>query len=218
MAIVQNPITGRTKKKFGTAVFSKQFGKNVMRTKPMEVKNPNTIAQSTHRSKFSIMVALIRQVLPIINTAYAGTIRNMSPFNKIVGINMRNAFAGDPPILDHTKVVLCDFIGNSVTDVTLTGNPQNCMHIEWDPNTSDPDELASFLTFIFINCTTNEAIIFKDAAARSDIQTDLTVPKTWVGCMTALHVLSNDFSQYVANFPKTIIKFKAGVDDASTVQ
>ena len=42
MAIVQNPITARTKKKFGNAVFSKQFGKNVMRSKPMEVKNPQT--------------------------------------------------------------------------------------------------------------------------------------------------------------------------------
>jgi hypothetical protein len=37
MAIVQNPITGRTKKKFGTAVFSKQFGKNIMRSKPLDL-------------------------------------------------------------------------------------------------------------------------------------------------------------------------------------
>ena len=40
MAIVQNPITGRTKKTFGTAVFSKQWGKNTMRAKALEVKNP----------------------------------------------------------------------------------------------------------------------------------------------------------------------------------
>lgn len=37
MAIVQNPITGRSRNKFGTAVFSKQYGKNTMRAKPLDV-------------------------------------------------------------------------------------------------------------------------------------------------------------------------------------
>jgi len=62
MAIVQNPITGRTRNKFGTAVFSKQFGLNTMRTKPEGMKNPNTPAQATQRSKFLTVVYLIRQV------------------------------------------------------------------------------------------------------------------------------------------------------------
>lgn len=83
MAIVQNPITGRTKKKFGTAVFSKQFGKNVMRSKPMEVKNPQTVGQVTQRNKFATTVDLVRQVLPLINKVYAGSLSKMSPFNKV---------------------------------------------------------------------------------------------------------------------------------------
>ena len=58
MAIVQNPITGRTKKAFGSAVFAKQYGKNTMRTKPLEVKNPKTLKQKMQRSKFSLMVAI----------------------------------------------------------------------------------------------------------------------------------------------------------------
>ena len=87
MAIVQNPITGRTKKKFGTAVFSKQFGKNVMRSKPIEVKNPQTEGQVTQRNKFATTVFLVKQVLPLINDVYAGSLRKMSPFNKITSIN-----------------------------------------------------------------------------------------------------------------------------------
>jgi len=218
MAIVQNPITGRTKKKFGTAVFSRQFGKNVMRSKPMDVRNPNTIGQTTQRTKFSTIVNLIRQVIQIINDAYAGTLKNMSPFNKIVSINVKNAFTGDPPVLDQTKVVLCDFDGSTVDSVVLTAKPNQVLQFDWNPNTENPDELASSLTFILINCSTNAVMIFPDVALRSDATIEITAPQTWVGNMTALHILTYDYSQLLAGYPKTIIKFKAGADDASTIQ
>lgn len=218
MAIVQNPITGRTKKKFGTAVFSKQFGKNVMRSKPLEVKNPQTVGQVTQRNKFATTVDLVRQVLPLINEVYAGSLRKMSPFNKITSINVRNAFAGDPPVLDHTKVVLCEFEGSSVFNASLSAQPNQVMDITWDPNTQIPDELASMLTFVLFNCTTNKAMIYPDAAARADGSASVTVPIEWVGAMTALHIVTTDYTQFLSNTPKRVIKFKAGVDLASMVQ
>jgi len=218
MAIVQNPITGRTRKMFGTAVFSKQFGQNTMRTKPAGVKNPNTIGQSTQRTKFSTIVALIRQVIPLINSVYAGTLKKMSPFNKIVSINVKNAFTGDPPVLDHTKIVLCDFEGSTVSNVILTAQPNQVMDVAWDPNTTNTDELASTLTFILINCTTNKVMLFPDVEPRSAAAAEINVPADWVGAQTALHVLTVDYSQTVGGGPKGIIQFKAGADAASIVQ
>ena len=218
MAIVQNPITGRTRKMFGTAVFSRQFGHNTMRTKPAGVKNPNTIGQSTQRNKFSTIVGLIRQVLPLINYVYAGTLKKMSPFNKIVSINVKNAFIGDPPELDHTKIVLCDFEGNTVSNVVLTAQPDQVMDVSWDPNTTNPDELASALTFILINCSTNKVDQYPDVALRSAGSASITVPNDWVGSMTALHIMTTDYSQFIASMPKGIIKFKAGCDSSSVVQ
>jgi len=218
MAIVQNPITGRTRKMFGTAVFSKQFGKNTMRTKPAGVKNPNTIGQSTQRFKFSTIVALIRQVLPLINLVYAGTLKKMSPFNKIVSINVRNAFTGDPPELDHSKIVLCDFEGSSVSNVVLTAQPDQVMDVSWDPNTTNPDELASTITLILINCTTNQVEQYPDVEARAAGSASITAPSDWIGSMTALHILTADYSQFIASRPKGIIKFKAGFDASSMVQ
>ena len=70
MAIVQNPITGRTKNKFANAVFSKQFGKNTMRSKALEVKNPNTPPQKNQRSKFKLMVHEGRKLLTLLRTAF----------------------------------------------------------------------------------------------------------------------------------------------------
>ena len=218
MAIVQNPITGRTKKKFGTAVFSKQFGKNTMRSKPMDVKNPNTIGQATQRTKFSTIVNLIRQVLTLINSVYAGTLKNMSPFNKIVSINVKNAFTGDPPVLDHTKVILCDFEGSTVNNVTMTAQPNQVMDIAWEPNTTNPDELSTPLTLILINCITNKVMLFPDVDIRSAGSTTITAPADWVGSQTALHVLTVDYSQILAGNPKGIIKYKAGCDADSIVQ
>ncbi|MBU2552930.1 MAG: hypothetical protein KKF98_00625 [Bacteroidetes bacterium] len=218
MAIVQNPITGRTRKAFGTAVFSKSYGNNTMRSKAMDVKNPRTEGQVRQRNKFSTTVELVRQVLALINEVYAGSLTTMSPFNKITSINVKNAFVGDPPELDHTKVVLCDFVGSSVENVTLTGQDDQVMDIAWDPGTTVAADLASLLTFVVFNCTTNKAMIFRDAAVRSAGSASVTVPADWVGAQTAIHVVTSESEVLLAGKPKKIVKFKAGADLSSIVK
>jgi len=218
MAIVQNPITGRTKKAFGTAVFTSLFGKNIIRTKPLEVSNPRTPAQVKQRNKFATIVAIVKQVVPLLKEVYGKRLTNMTPANKITGINVKNAFAGDPPELDHTKLVLCDFVGSTVQDVTLTGQPDHAMEINWSPGTTNADELASKLTFVLFNCETNQAAIYRDAAVRQDGQAVIDAPAHWVGAQTALHVMTIDYNQLLEGAPKKIIQFKAGADAASVVQ
>ncbi len=208
MAIVQNPITGRTKKAFGTAVFSKQFGNNTMRTKPIEVKNPRTIGQVTQRSKFSTTVAFVRQVLPLINEVYAGRLTKMSPFNKVTSLIVKNAFVGEPPVLDQTLVKLADIEGSSVLNVVNTGLPDQLMKITWDPNSQIQEELESTLSFVLINCVTNEAMIFRDVVARVVGVAEITAPRSWADCDSALHVVTTDFSNL--NRPKKVVKFAPG--------
>lgn len=218
MAIVQNPITGRSKKAFGTAVFSKWFDKNIMRTKPLEVKNPRTPGQVTQRNKFATIVAIVKQVVPLLNEVYGKSLTNMTPANKITGINVRNAFAGDPPELDHTKLVLCDFVGSTIQDVSLTAQLDQAMEVNWSPGTTNADELASKLTFVLFNCETNQAVIYRDAAVRQDGQAVIDAPAYWVGSQTALHVMTTDYNQLLEGAPKKIIQFKAGADADSVVQ
>ncbi len=217
MAIVQNPITGRSRKKFGTAVFSKQYGKNTMRAKPLDVKNPKTVGQVKQRNKFSIVVEMIRQVLPLINEVYAGSLKKMSPYNKVTSINVKNAFVGEPPVLDHSKVVLCHFNGSSVNNVTLTGVADQVMDVTWDPNTNEQEELDTPLTFVLFNCSSNLGIIFRDVALRSAGAVSVNVPPSWVGDMTSLHIVTTDVNQKVKKKTMNLIKFKAGADAASVV-
>lgn len=62
MTKIQNPIIGRAKGSAGNMTFSKNFDKNVMRSKPMEVSNPRTTAQVTQRDFFGEVQAITQTV------------------------------------------------------------------------------------------------------------------------------------------------------------
>ena len=94
MAIVQNPIIGRSKGSFGNAVFSKWKGKNTLRSKALEVANPQTDLQMKQRAKFAILVALYRQQSAILKSGFREMAVGMSEFNAFQSANLRNAFLG----------------------------------------------------------------------------------------------------------------------------
>ena len=60
MAISQNPITGRMRQKMSNVVFSTVFGQNVVRSKPLTVRNPQTTKQVNHRDYFTKVVQLCK--------------------------------------------------------------------------------------------------------------------------------------------------------------
>ena len=60
MAISQNPITGRMRQKMSNVVFSTVFSQNVVRSKPLTVRNPQTTAQVNHRDYFTKVVQLCK--------------------------------------------------------------------------------------------------------------------------------------------------------------
>lgn len=94
MAIVQNPIIGRSKGSFGNAVFSKWKGKNTLRSKALEVANPQTDLQMKQRAKFAILVALFRQMAAVLKTGFREMAVGMSEFNAFQSANLKNNFLG----------------------------------------------------------------------------------------------------------------------------
>ena len=223
MAIVQNHITGRTRKKFGTAVFSKNYEQNTMRTKPMQVANPRTEGQVRQRSKFAQTVDLIRQVLPVVNDAYSNTLKNMSPFNKIVSLNVKAIFAEGSNEIDYTKVQFCDNEGSSVRNVEMTCEDDQVISFLWEPNTSDQTELDAPVSIILVNCNKNKAVNFANAALRSESAASITAPVEWVGDMVAAYFTTVDVTTSVplanGSIPaKKVIRFKAGADLAKSVK
>ncbi|MFA5972626.1 MAG: DUF6266 family protein [Lentimicrobiaceae bacterium] len=223
MAIVQNPITGRTRKKFGTAVFSKHYESNTMRSKPIQVANPRTEGQVRQRSKFAQTVDLIRQVLPVVNDAYSNSLKNMSPFNKIVSLNVKNIFAEGTNEIDYTKVQFCDNAGSNVRNVELTCEDDQVVSFIWEPNTINQAELDEPVSIILVNCIKNKAINYPAVALRSESAASVIAPVEWVGDMVAAYFNTTDYTTsnpkadgYIPK--KKVISFKAGADLVKNVK
>lgn len=184
MAIVQNPITGRTKKKFASAVFSKQFGKNTMRSKPIEVSNPKTLKQRMQRAKFSLMVELSRSFLSFIRMGFKQAALGMSEFNAFMKANIKTVITGTYPDfeIDFTKLI--------VTKGTLTGPDGasaaaaagHSVELVWVDNTGYGDALNTDKAMILV-------LNFDKKGEKSDVTTKtradeaatLVLPESWVG-------------------------------------
>ena len=184
MAIVQNPITGRSKKKFGTAVFSKQFGKNTMRTKPIEVSNPKTLPQKQQRLKFTLMVELARMFLGFIRIGFKQVAMGMSQFNMFMKSNIYDVITGVYPnySIDFTKLIVSKGTLTGADGGTVAAAATRKVNIGWNDNTGTGDALATDKAMqLAINY--DKGAVLQDTASktRADLSGVLTAPLSWVG-------------------------------------
>ena len=222
MAIVQNPITGRTRKKFGTAVFSKQFDQNTMRTKPLEVKNPRTEAQVIQREKFAKVVELMRQVIKTINDAYDGKVRGMSPFNKVTSLTLKEAFDPITHALDYSKVIFCDNEGSNVDNVAISMQASRVINLTWDPDTDDAAELDDKVVVLLVNSIKNKVKVIETNVMRSAGSASITAPTKWVGDTVGIFIMATDYTSEnpqpnLPHPPRKVLQFKAGFTTSDKV-
>jgi len=184
MAIVQNPITGRTKGKFASAVFSKQFGKNTMRSKPIEVRNPKTLAQREQRSKFSLMVELSRKFLAFIRIGFKQTAIGMSQFNSFMQTNIQNVITGAYPDyeIDYTLLLVSRGTLTGSEGSSATAIAGNSVTIDWMDNTGSGDALGTDKALMLIlNPNSPNVVSNTTLKTRADGTYDIVVPVAWVG-------------------------------------
>jgi hypothetical protein len=96
MAITQNPLIGRTKGTFAGAVFAKYYDKNIIRSKPVQIRDPKSEAQVSQRSKFKIAQQWVIMFLVVIRSGFASYAQNMSAYASALGWYMKNAVTGTP--------------------------------------------------------------------------------------------------------------------------
>jgi hypothetical protein len=184
MAIVQNPITGRSKGKFASAVFSKQFGKNTMRSKPIEVRNPKTQLQREQRAKFSLMVELARKFLDFIRLGFKQAAVGMSQFNAFMQSNILDVITGVYPnyAIDYTKLVVTKGTLTGADDATANAVAGHKVTITWTDNTGTGDALATDKAMLLIlNKDSKKVVQDVTTKTRLNATADLTVPASWVG-------------------------------------
>jgi hypothetical protein len=195
MAIVQNPITGRTTGKFASAVFSKQFEKNTMRSKPIQVANPKTLKQRTQRMKFSMIVALAQIMLNFIRLGFKTASNAMSEFNSFVKANISTALSGSYPdfTINFPALIVSSGTLTGIIDAAATAIALNKITVSWFDNTGQGDALATDKVLILcINTVTNQSIYSDVDVARSAETYDIEVPAGWVGDDVAVYVSASN--------------------------
>ena len=108
MAIVQNPITGRSSGTYAGAVFATQFGKNVLRSKPVSVSVSQSDASKLARQKFKALAAAVKELSPALNTFFTSKDFNMPVTSYIIGQAYDRAVSGtlNNVVVDYSKLVV----------------------------------------------------------------------------------------------------------------
>ena len=182
MAIVQNPITGRTRKKFGNAVFSEQFGKNTMRTKPVKVKNPRTVGQVNQRSKFSIMVAESRKLLALLKVSFKSMTMSMSAFNAFIKSNIKTAITGSHGnySISYPDLVIAKGPLPQISTFSSSVELSGAIKRQWTPPIDPNDPANNDLLYVATYSTTAKQWFFGlTTTTRLDGTHSQTLPGTW---------------------------------------
>ncbi|MEJ7823500.1 MAG: DUF6266 family protein, partial [Chitinophagaceae bacterium] len=80
MAIVQNTLIGRARKKIGNTVFATLKGQNILRAKPLTVAQPQTPKKLMRQSALAQIVAMYRANAAAIKLGYTPNKQKQSPY------------------------------------------------------------------------------------------------------------------------------------------
>ena len=92
MAIVSNPLIGKSKQKLGGVVFTSWKGRNVLKTKPLTVANPKTEGQLNQRAKLVDVLRVYRANNAVLNVGFNEAAKTISAYNAMMSENMKNSF------------------------------------------------------------------------------------------------------------------------------
>jgi hypothetical protein len=194
MAISQNPITGRMRQKMSNVVFSTVFGQNVVRSKPLTVRNPKTSAQVNHRDYFTKVVQLCKILKTVEGVAKRSsrTGRNpkMSAYSYLIKAFMN---AEDRTTTPYKPIWPNIDIGpGEIGPVEFTGTlAMGGLSISWDKdylpiNAKNTD----VLDYVVIDFATMEYCIMKGTVERTSGQTALSLTDHFTNKNTAKGVIA----------------------------
>lgn len=208
MAIVQNPITGRSSGTYAGAVFATQFGKNVLRSKPVSVSVSQSAASKLARQKFKAIAEAVRDLLPALNVFYTSKQFNMPVMSYIIGQCYDKAVSGllDYVTVDYSKIIPAPDslgLGEHISAVVTSGSVTVTLDGTEIKNIVGEDNKLNIACY---NAKTGKLIsVLQDQAP--DLATK-TFTSELIGSTDTIHI-------YVK--PKKKVQFKPGSDLSVTV-
>ena len=171
MAISQNPITGRMRQKMSNVVFSTVFGQNVVRSKPLTVRNPRTTGQVNHRDYFTKVVQLCKILKRVEGVAKrssrTGRSPKMSAYSYLIKAFMN---AEDRTTTPYKPIWPNVDLGPGEigpVEFTATLNMSGELQLTWDENLPLNAKNTDVLVMAIIDFETMEYYIDHSIIARS---------------------------------------------------
>lgn len=170
MAIVQNPIVGRASGKVSNNVFTKWKGKNVWKSKPLTVANPQTDGQLKQRSKFQFLVHLASLIGILIKKGFKELAIGKTEYNVFQSKNSLNAFlswSGLAWVPDYSKLEISQgSLDNTSFAVSGATNGSTSVTATFATSASGNQSTGDSAYALII--TPNEAKIISGSRMRSD--------------------------------------------------
>ncbi len=189
MAISQNPITGRMRQKMSNVVFSTVFSQNVVRSKPLTVRNPKTTAQIKHREYFTKVVQLCKILKTVEGIAKRSsrTGRNpkMSAYSYLIKGFMNAEDRSTTPYKPIWPNV--DLGPGEIGPVEFTGSiASGELSILWDPAYLPINaKITDVLVYVLIDFATMEYYIEKGTTERTNGGTEFPLTGHFTNTDTA---------------------------------
>jgi len=209
MAISQNPITGRMRQKMSNVVFSTVFSQNVVRSKPLTVRNPRTTGQVNHRDYFTKVVQLCKILKTVEGVAKrssrTGRSPKMSAYSYLIKAFMNAEDRTSAPYKPIWSNV--DLGPGEIGPATFTTNiDSGSLYLLWD-NTNLPINASAndILVCVIIDWENLEWYIEPSAIKRSAGSNEFVLSPHFTNTNTAKAVIaffiSPDKTKWSAEFP-----------------
>lgn len=153
MGIIKRGILGGVSNKIGNVVGSSWKGIATLRTLPLSVANPNTLAQRNNRDTFSLMSKLGSEVLPTVcQPLWNRDAKQMSGFNAYV-MNNKKAFDANPVEWILNPIMSKGSLSADLFVATLSGDHGsiNCIFAQALKNPQDSADDVAYIQLIHLD-------------------------------------------------------------------
>lgn len=199
-AVVQNPITGKSRGKFGTAVFSKWKGLWTLRTYNDSPHDPQTTAQLTQRQKFSVIRTFVSKALLSVRLGFEDFQDGQTQFNEAMSRNMLGAITGAYPnfAVDYPNVAISDGALLVPPNFEATPGVAHTVDTAWDDNSGLGNALATDeITVVITNPDAAFSLNEIQTVARDLEGVAILCPEAWDGDTVYVHAFMSDIATKV---------------------
>lgn len=196
MGTIKQGIWGGFSGKVGTVIGASWKGISYMRGRAQHVHNPKTEGQMTQRSKFALVLELLKPITAYVRIGFKTYAKQQTAFNAAMAYNVKNAFSGTYPnfVFEPSQALVSRGSLTQAKSASATAAVGG-VQFSWADNSGEGSAQSTDVAMpLVFNPVRNEAVFNTSAASRADTTITLAVPADWSGesCICFLGFQSAD--------------------------